>query len=713
MQMHWINRQVILAGAAAFLLAACGGGSSPGSASFSGTLSLGRSAALASLPILEVPLGLPPAGGTSFVPGEVIIKFRPGLSLQSVQSLRVGGVSVQQVRPLAGVQAASLYRADVDESGTLELLRGLRSRSDVLWAEPNYIWKALATPNDPAYVDQWHYPAINLPQAWDIEKGTTNPVTVAVVDTGILSQHPDFEGRLLPGYDFITNPQVGVDGNGRDNNPEDPGDEPGGQGSYHGSHVAGTIAAATNNNRGVAGVSWGARIVPIRVLGAGGGTMADILDGTAWAAGISIQGVPANPNPAQILNLSLGGQGTCSPAAQEVFDAVTARGAIVVVAAGNSNRNAAEFTPANCSGVITVGATDFQNHRAPYSNYGPRIDVMAPGGDTRADLNNDTYPDGVLSPVRDDQNGEFAYAFYQGTSMAAPHVAGVIALMKSRRPALSGTEALALLQQTARPLSPTACTGKGPAQTSRDCGAGLIDAAAALQALGNGNNPPPPPPGGDFSLSLTPNSLSVRPGSSSTITLNFTRTNFTHPLTLSLSGAPSGVSGTFNPATVSDSSASLTLNVAGSAVAGNYGLTITASGGGKTRTATLSLQIANANATRPSLSGTLVLACYYLGNDCDQIRSRVIAIQSNVSSTSYRFRDLEAGRYLLLAWKDINQNEELDSGDWLGIYTENGDLVLVEPPRSELSFSVELVQDLGVAQGVSPQILRFFERASR
>ncbi len=205
----------------------------------------------------------------------------------------------------------------------------------------------------------------------------------------------------------------------------------------------------------------------------------------------------------------------------------------------------------------------------------------------------------------------------------------------------------------------------------------------------------------------------MRPGSSSTITLNFVRTNFTHPLTLSLSGAPSGVSGTFSSATVSDSSASLTLNVAGSAVAGNYGLTITASGGGKTRTATLSLQIANANATRPSLSGTLVLACYYLGNDCDQIRSRVIAIQSNVSSTTYRFRDLEAGRYLLLAWKDSNQNEELDSGDWLGIYTENGDLVLVEPPRSELSFSVELVQDLGVAQGVSPQILRFFERASR
>jgi|UniRef100_A0A7C3HIJ0 serine protease len=711
----FLDKKALLAGAVALLLAACGSPGGNPTLELSGTLGMGFSggSGLADPLILQTPWQPPKTASEVFVPGEVLVKFKPGLSVQSVQTLSVGGVSLQHTQSLP-LRSATLYRASVSAAQTLELVRQLRSRSDVEWAYPNYIWQAFATPNDPAYVDQWHYPAINLPQAWDIEKGTTNPVTVAVVDTGILSQHPDFAGTLLPGYDFISNPQVAGDGDGRDNNPEDVGDEPGGQSSYHGSHVGGTIAAATNNARGVAGVSWGAKALHVRVLGAGGGSMADILLGTAWAAGLAVEGVPNNPNPAQVINMSLGGRGTCVQPVQEIFNAVFAKGAIVVVAAGNDNQNAAEYTPASCSGVITVGATDFQGHRAPYSNYGPRIDLMAPGGDLRADLNADGYPDGVLSPLKRDQNGEFVYAFYQGTSMAAPHVAGVIALMKSRRPNLTGLEALSILKQTARRLTPTACTGKGPAQTANDCGAGLIDADAALRALGGGTNPPPPLPGGDFDPSLVPNSLTLKPGSSTTVTVNFARTNFSDTINLSLSGAPSGVVGTFSQASVTGSNATLNLNVSGSAQVGNYGLTITATGGGKSKTVTLSLRIESASVGRPTLNGTVVVACYYIGNDCDQLRSQALVINSNITSTRYSFKNLEAGRYLIIAWKDSNNNDELDSGDWLGVYTENGNLVLVQPPRSDLSFNVDLVQDLGAAKvGLESAVLRFVEASRR
>lgn len=435
-----------LAGALVLTMAACGGGNGGGTNpppaagdTLSGTVRLGGSGSSAALPSSP---HLFTAGREEFVPGEVIVRFKPGLSVQSVGSLSVNGVSLQRVRAL-GLVDTSLYRTNTDSAGTLRLVQGLKARGDVLWAQPNFIQRALKTPNDSFYSYQWHYPAINLSQAWDLEDGTSNPVTVAVVDTGVLVQHPDFAGKLLPGYDFITDPRQSNDGDGRDSNADDPGDSPGGDSSYHGSHVAGTIAAATNNGLGTAGISWGAKIVPVRVLGVGGGTLADIADGMLWAAGLSVAGVPANPNPAQILNMSLGGKGRCadSPAYQDVIDQLVAQGTIVVVAAGNSNMDAADFRPASCSGVITVGATEYQNARAPYSNFGPRIDVMAPGGDTGTDLNNDGKPDGVLSEHRDDKTNDYDYIFYNGTSMAAPHVAGVIALMKSKKPGLTGAEA--------------------------------------------------------------------------------------------------------------------------------------------------------------------------------------------------------------------------------------------------------------------------------
>jgi serine protease len=449
-----------------------------------------------SLAARERPMAASAMATADIVPGDVIVRFVDGLRAASPAMLEASGVRLQSVRPLA-LPNASLYRAvGTDRADTLALVDALRARPDVLYAEPNLVLQSLLTPNDPFYANQWHYPAIGLPDAWDVTTGSVE-IVVAVGDTGILhagdaspATHPDLVGRVLPGYDFISDPAVANDGGGRDPDPYDVGDEPGGQSSYHGTHVAGTIGAATNGGVGVAGVDWSAKLLPVRMLGVGGGSLVDIVEGTLWAAGLPVAGVPANPTPAHVINLSLGGTAPCSSFTQEAFDRIAAdapNAAIVVVAAGNENADAGFATPANCGGVIAVGATDLRGHRAPYSNYGSRVDVMAPGGDLTADRNADGFPDGVLSLSRNDASSTFNYVFQNGTSMAAPHVAGVISLMKALDPDLSLTDALATLTATASPLTAAACDRP----SGGDCGAGLIDAAAAVTAIADGDVPTP------------------------------------------------------------------------------------------------------------------------------------------------------------------------------------------------------------------------------
>ncbi len=425
-----------------------------------------------------------------FVPGDVIVKFRDGIAAQGISSLRaqISGavVSLSRVGALgAALPRTSLFRAKLDAAGTLEMARQLEQRSDVEYAEPNYISRILKVPNDPNYVLQWHYKAMNLEAAWDITDGTANPITVSVVDTG-KTDHPDLQGTFVGGYDFITDPTEAGDGDGRDADATDLGGDSG----YHGSHVAGTIAAQTNNGSGVAGVNWGAKVVPVRVLGVNGsGTNDDILPGIQWAAGIHVDGVPDNPNPAKVINLSLGGKRVCSQTEQQLYDSIKAKGVIVVVAAGNSDDDASQYSPASCNNVITVGATGPTNTRAPYSNYGAPVDVMAPGGDTQQtfSLGGKTYPAGVLSTLLD-QNGAPVFGFYQGTSMASPHVAGLVSLMLSKDPGLSFDTVMTRLKAASSPLSATACNRP----SGNDCGAGLVNAARAL--TGTGTTPPPPGP---------------------------------------------------------------------------------------------------------------------------------------------------------------------------------------------------------------------------
>ncbi len=450
--------------------------------------------------IVTMLLGLPafPAGaqdlpaGQEAAPGgnlntRVILKFtveadRAALLAAAEEAL---GFGFDHVRTLA-------VGADVYELGGVATaaardaaIAALDAMDGVDYAELDAILTPQAVPNDPSYSQQWHYfestGGINGPAAWDLSTGSG--VTVAVIDTGY-RPHVDLDSKIVGGYDYIGDTFVANDGNGRDSDASDPGDwttfgqcysgSPASNSSWHGTHVAGTVAAESNNNQGVAGVAWNASILPVRVLGRCGGYTSDIADGIVWASGGSVSGVPANAFPAQVLNLSLGGSGSCPSTTQSAVNTARANGATVVVAAGNSNANAANYTPASCTGVVTVASTDRGGNRAYYSNYGSVVDLAAPGGET-----NVTSSDGVLSTLNTGTTVPAAdnYVFYQGTSMATPHIAGVAALMYAVDGTITPDEVETTLEAQARAF-PGTCS---------QCGAGIVDAAAAVQAVIDGN----------------------------------------------------------------------------------------------------------------------------------------------------------------------------------------------------------------------------------
>lgn len=353
--------------------------------------------------------------------------------------------------------------------------------ADIEYAEPDLKMYALLTPNDSNYSLQWDLfeatAGIRAPAAWDLATGTG--VVVAVIDTGI-RPHADLSGQTVAGYDLIADTATANDGGGRDSDPSDPGDwntagecgtgSAASNSSWHGTHVAGTIAAKTNNSLGIAGIAFNAKIQPVRVLGKCGGYTSDIADAITWASGGSVSGVAANATPAKVLNLSLGGSGSCGTTTQTAINGARSRGSVVVVAAGNSAVNASNATPANCSGVIAVAALDRYGARAYYSNYGTVVALAAPGGDTRSSASNgilSTLNAGATTPGADN------YAYYQGTSMAAPHVAGVAALMYSAKPTATPDQIANALKSSARAFAGS-CSG---------CGTGMLDAAAAVAAI--------------------------------------------------------------------------------------------------------------------------------------------------------------------------------------------------------------------------------------
>ena len=391
-------------------------------------------------------------------------------------------------------------------------IRRLRLHPEVAWVEPDVLLPrqqlAPGAPDDALYGLQWHlqppdnitnFSGMNLPAAWAIRNGS--PVVVAVVDSGVRFDHPDLAGRLLPGYDLVSDVSIANDGNGRDADASDPGDwvsvSESGQGVFqfcdpspslwHGTFIAGQISAASNNASGVVGLNWGANVLPVRVSGKCGAQVSDLLDGLRWAAGLPVAGIPANSTPAKVINLSFGGDAPCSQAYQDTINEVTDAGALVVVAAGNNRPqgNPALTRPADCQRVMAVAAVRKDGAKASYSNFGSHVALMAPGGSTDSSPNNflvSTDNSGSTMPTVN------SYGYKQGTSFSAPQAAGVASLMLGINPALSPAQLIDRMKTGARAhafdAGRSTCSALHPGVcncTTATCGAGMLDAERALQ----------------------------------------------------------------------------------------------------------------------------------------------------------------------------------------------------------------------------------------
>ena len=418
----------------------------------------------------------------------------------------------------AGNAALLKFERPLQGRSLEDAMRRVRLHPDVAWVEPNVFVKRLQTsPNDTSFGLQWHLQvpslsspvnpaAMNLPNAWSLTTGSTGtPVVVAVVDGGVRFDHPDLppdprvfsNSRMLLGYDLVSDVSVANDGGGRDADASDPGDwvtlaesqTPLYAGcdvansSWHGTFITGQIAAATNNADGVAGINWGARILPVRVAGKCGALVSDLLDGVRWAAGLPVAGVPINSNPARVINLSFGGDAPCSAAYQDAINAATDAGALVVVAAGNG-RGALQ-RPADCQRVMTVAAVRKDGAKTDYSSFGPQVALSAPGGSDEAS--------GVNLLLSTDNNGTTGpgvngLGYKQGTSFAVPQAVGVASLMLSVNSALTPTALIERMKAGTRlhvnnPMLPT-CNLPSASLcncTTTTCGAGLLDAAASVQ----------------------------------------------------------------------------------------------------------------------------------------------------------------------------------------------------------------------------------------
>lgn len=459
----------------------------------------------------------------------LIVKTRSGRVLPGALLSRVLGGSPLATRLEALINEVTLVHLaePVDVEQADDLAADLAADPAVEWAEPNKINRHFGFPDDPPndqyWTDLWSLwddhgvgigtNASTMSAVWTQGRGAG--VTVAVLDTGYIA-HPDLNSQIVDGYDFVSGyytpylREYGVpasysnfDGDvvlpstygkvGRDSNALDPGDwsihldEDGdvvhGDSSWHGTHVAGIVAATANNTIGVAGVAPNAKIQPIRVMSWVGGEDSDVADAIRWASGVSVRGAPRNRTPAKVISLSLGGWGACGSYMQSAINAAVARGSIVVVAAGNESDDALDYSPANCNNVVTVAATGPTGDLAGYSNFGDGVEIAAPGGDVLVSGVLD-LDDGILSTLSSTEKGPGypgyvggaplpSYASNQGTSMATPLVAGAIATLWSARSTWTAEQVLDRLYDTARTPGPD-CLAAG-------CGAGIVDLAAALE----------------------------------------------------------------------------------------------------------------------------------------------------------------------------------------------------------------------------------------
>ncbi|MFC4308064.1 S8 family peptidase [Steroidobacter flavus] len=464
---------------------------------------------------------------------QIIVRWRNGAqtTLAASPAQRAGkltassGLSIQHKRRSSS--NTDVYKLDHAMSGTelQAVLDKLNADPDVAFAVADKRRQIQATPSDPLLANQWYFlgvepAATHTDEAWDVTTDSTGtPAVVAVLDTGVRPDHPDLTNKIiLAGYDFISDARVGNDGDGRDADASDPGDWvdaadratsffancTAGNSSWHGTRVSSLIGASSNDGVGMAGAGWGTRILPVRVLGKCGGFDSDIIDGMRWAAGLTVEGAPQNQNPANVINLSLGGDDDCNAAYQSAVDEITGRGTLIVASVGNDG--IPPGTPANCSNVLGVGGIRHVGTKIGFSNLGAGTDISAPGGNC---VNNgppftDAAPcqyamqvaidTGEKSPVAPSYTDRVTRPNF-GTSFSAPLVAGAAALMHSVNPRLTPDQYTTLLQESATPFPTSSATtnticrvptnfvqGGECICTTVTCGAGMLNTKAAVNA---------------------------------------------------------------------------------------------------------------------------------------------------------------------------------------------------------------------------------------
>jgi len=561
-------------------------------------------------------------------------------------------------------------------------------------------------PNDPSYDKQrWHYEQISVPAALQTltalsPQPTVRPV-VAVIDTGVVTDHPDLEDQLVTGYDFIADPDTAGDGNGIDGNPDDLQDNRG-EPVFHGSHVAGTIAAETYNGIGGGGVAPMAQIMPLRVLGVGGtGSFYDIIQGVLFAAGLSNDSGRTPGRRADVINMSLGAAGAaCDSDSADLFAEVRAQGTIVVAAAGNDSdrrtgRVAPVGYPANCDGVIAVGATDPRREVTFYSSSGPETRVAAPGGDSRYSTTGTGLPDGVFSTVATfKSNGDRVptYTTLDGTSMASPHVAGVMALMRWANPAITPSEVDALLAD-GQLTDAAGATGR-----DEEYGYGIINASKAVNAalaLAGGSAPPP------GSLQLQPGQLDFGT-SAETLQFVVSATSDTDETVTSISSSSGAV-------TVSE------VDVDGATGRGRYQVTIDRDAlpeGASTptvtvetseRTLTLQLSVDNTAGAAPTGDLGPLYVIVLDGETGDVLTGQTV--QPSSGSYEWQIGDISASSVLIFAGTDYDNDGYIcNSGELCGAYPVLGasvEPIAIDGDRDDLSF---LLSPIGAGSASSTAV---------
>ena len=644
----------------------------------------------------------------NFIPGEAIIAFKESKNTRLSADATATAAEQEFEKMAGGPGRAGLYRisqstgrafqaqsrisadlpallpeaADMDgitlaKLETLYAIRGLKARADVEAAEPNDILQAFKTPDDTYYGSQWHYPLINLPEAWNntnLSAGGTQSVTVAVLDTGVIMNHPDLSANISSkGYDFISDPARALDGNGIDGDPNDPGDQSQGGSTFHGTHVAGTIAAVTNNGKGTAGASWNSRILPVRVLGKNSsGTSYDILQGVRYAAGLENDSGTSLDPAADIINLSFGGS-FFSQAAQNVYTQARNNGVILISAAGNTGNDTPSY-PAAYDGVISTSAVNINAEIAPYSSFGSSIDVAAPGGDFST-ING--YKDGVLSTCGDDSSDSVApvYKFLQGTSMASAHLAGVAALMEANQANLTPDE----LDQWIRSGDITRDLG----EAGRDdyYGYGLIDAGGAAIAARDLSAP--------TVLTVSPNTLNL--GSSlNTATLTAAKLG-SEPLSVngvSITGTASWLNVSASD-TDSSGLGTYTVSVERSSLSdGRYEATIAFESFKNTVNVPVQMRISGNGGLTPNAGLQYILL---VNAETDETVDQA-AVTAQNGSYAYQLQNVEDGSYRIYAGSDMNNNGIVgDAGESFGAYisTDQPALIEIAGDRAGLDFVTE------------------------